>query len=126
MITITPMSFNTNKSNVSFEKSRKDIIRDAPNKELKGITKDLTGGSGDEFALDVGIPNLLKYAEKGKVEKAQAIKILKESIESEELRTYSNRYMFLGIPYGVDGPSDDEGYLGAYEKLTGERLDVKF
>lgn len=123
MITITPFAFNQKSKSIPFEKSRKEIIDEAPNKELKKLTKDLTYVS-DEYVIDVGIPWFLKYAEKGEVEKKQAIKILEDVINSEEIRENADESVFYGIPY-EDGHTDNEGYLGAYEKLTGIKLDVK-
>lgn len=124
MITMTPITFNQKSKSVSFEKSRKEIIDEAPNKELKKLTKDLTYVS-DEYVIDVGIPWFLKYAERGEVEKKQAIKILEDVINSEEIRDNANECVFYGIPYHEDGHTDNEGYLGAYERLTGIKLDVR-
>lgn len=123
MIKVTPIAVN--KNSIPFEKNRKEIIKDAPNRELRRIAKDLMGVYGDEFALDVGVPSLLKYAEKGEVEKKQAVSMLKDAIDSEELRTDHWRCMFFGIPYFEDDHTDNEGYIGAYEKLTGIKLDIK-
>lgn len=125
MIRVTSVPFNQKGKSVSFEKTRREIIDGVSDPKLRKIVKELVS-KHDEWVLDVGIPLLLEYSEKGEFQRKQSADILKDVIESEEIQNSSgSEYMFNGIPYHETGrPDDDEGYIGAYEKLTGVRLNV--
>ncbi len=127
MISISPLYSNQINKSVSFEKSPKEIIKEAPNKELKEIAKDLTYYNSD-FVVDYGVPDLLKYAQRGPVEKEQAIQLITDVVESEEVRKNADSYTFNGCDVksmDTDEVVDTEmGLKGAYEQLTGQKLDI--
>ncbi len=126
---------NTARNNVTFEKSVKQIIKEAPNAELKNIIKDATDSDGT-YVIRRGIPSLIEYAQKGEHEREQAVKVLRDIIDSEEVRKspMSESLFYGAINMNIRDKSGkvtgerfkDQffGYLGAYEKLTGVRLNV--
>lgn len=109
-------------NNVTFEKSPKQIIAEAPNKELQKIIKFATSGKTDTV-LEIGIPDLLNYAKKGKSQKQEAVSIFRDMIDSKELREDPSRQNLF---YGYKGFEDEyPGYVQAYERLTGQKLNVR-
>ncbi len=125
---------NTARNNVTFEKSVKQIIKEAPNAELKNIIKDATAFDYG-IAIQRGIPSLIEYANKGKTEKQQVVSIMEDLIESEELQKSPIRDILFYGPINLnkrDGKGkiageryeSYPGYIGAYQKLTGVRLNV--
>lgn len=115
---ITPVNFNSYKrnNNVSFEKNFRQIMNDAPTKELKEILKWATCGKTD-LAIECGIPDLLKYGKRGKAERTQAIDILKDLIASEDLAHEPSRRTLLN---GYEGQEIEyPGYLGILKILKG-------
>ncbi|MDD3014629.1 MAG: hypothetical protein PHC34_13085 [Candidatus Gastranaerophilales bacterium] len=106
---------------MSFGKNVRQIVDEIPNPELKKLTKWATSPNIGQ-AVEDGIQGLLEYTRKGQVEKQEVTKIFKNLIESEELKQIGNR---KNLFYGYEGMEDEyPGYIQAYEKLTGIRLDV--
>ena len=125
MITINAnIGISRQKNNkVTFEKSPKQIIAEAPNKELQKILKEVTADRDAEIVLEMGIPKLLKYALKGELEKKQVIQSLKDVAESKELQSSPTKFNLFN---GYRGFEDEyPGYLKAYEKLTGQKLNIR-
>ena len=125
MINISSMAHSQNNKPVSFEKSPKEIKKEAPNKELRLIADWLTD-SFSEHVIDYGVPMLLKYSEKGDIQKEQAISLIKDVVESEQVRKKADKYTFNGEPIlRLDNTLGTKpGLKGAYETLTGEQLDI--
>lgn len=98
-------------------KSIKKIKEDySTNAEIKIIVKLLMDYPRPETVMEYGIPDLRRYARKGKSEKTQALNLLLDLINCEELRDTPTRYNLF---YGSNlRPEERPGYVGLYQELT--------
>jgi hypothetical protein len=117
MLMINPVLACRKRNNISFEKTVKQIITEAPNKELKKLIKKSTD-SNESYVVERGLPDLFVYSKKGEVEKQQVIQTLKDLIESEEVQSEPASENLLNGISAFDGDLVFPGYTQIYDYLT--------
>ncbi len=114
-VTIEHPVFYFNSNQHVKKKSIKKIRSEAPTKYLKDVYYLLTNTGSSTGAVE-GIRFLQESVDKREITKKQAVDLLLDLINCDELRCSLTRYSdFYGYAHML---GESPGYLGAYKKLT--------